>query len=52
MGKLAQSKAIKKPERKRGSEGKAYTKFMFEDVIYHVGEYVLFRETDKTNIVG
>lgn len=49
MGKLAQSKAIKKPERKKD---KAYTKFMFEDVIYHVGEYVLFRETDKTNIVG
>jgi hypothetical protein len=25
---------------------------MFKDVIYHVGEYLLFRETNKTQIVG
>ena len=24
---------------------------MFKDVIYHVGEYLLFRETNKTQIV-
>jgi len=25
---------------------------MFKEVIYHLGEYLLFRETNKTQIIG
>jgi hypothetical protein len=54
--KLALSKPIKKSEHyKKQSEfcsTKSYSKFMFQGVIYHVGEHLLFRETNKTAIIG
>jgi hypothetical protein len=51
LSKLPQSKAIRKSDRKSGKTV-TYTKFMFQDVIYSVGEFLLFRETNKTQIVG
>lgn len=49
--KLPASKAIRKSER-NADKSSTYTKFMFKDVIYSVGEFLLFRETNKTQIVG
>ena len=64
MGKLAQSKAIAKSAKKLlnqkgGLHQKVdstatpqFKKFLFGGVIYNVGEFALFRETQKSTIVG
>ena len=64
MGKLPQSKAIAKTGKKlliqKGVQQQKpsqpapvqYKKFLFGGVIYNVGEYALFRETQKSTIVG
>jgi hypothetical protein len=41
-------KDIEKPEKEKTK----FTRFIFNDSVYHVGEHLLFRETNKTQIVG
>lgn len=50
MEKLPQSKTIKKDKKPKPSQ--KYTKFLFENVLFVVGDYLILRETNKTTAIA
>jgi len=51
--KLDSSKTIKKSKNTgKGLENSKFTKFLFDGIIYCVGDYLLLRETNKTVAVA
>ena len=50
MEKLTLSKSIKKD--KKSKPPQKYTKFLFKDILYVVGDYLVLRETNKTTAIA
>ena len=50
--KLSYSKSIKKQKTFEVATRPKFTKFLFEGVVYCVGDYLLLRETNKTSVVA
>ena len=51
--KLSYSKSIKKQKKTfEVATRPKFTKFLFEGVVYCIGDYLLLRETNKTSVVA